>query len=1102
MATSIASSLIPCLRNFNNLVARDELNAHEAEVPRIAWNDELGRLRIWAANIGAHQTGQSSLDYRLRDASHISKQILSLLGDLCFALDEVGQVLLDGPIPEEIADSDEDDETEIQQLYKGISNIIKCLYQMSMLIRKPARHDRLVQCRTDDAAVFLPYDRDHVYHKYPQADNETIERLAFAISRRREDLRYRERHHLKLSQGIEYAQNETRQEGKSVVLSQTIATDFKETHIEFEDSASNSGLSQTSYAPSLEGGGAITVPPPPKQSVNEQPFECPYCFFIITIKNRRAWTRHVFKDILPYTCVFPDCQAAKKMYDSRHEWFDHELKAHTKKIYSSDLPLEIDCPLCKSSIRSARLEHHLARHLEELALFAIPRGGNEDDVDSDQSGNRSDDGRLEIGDLSSESEDQDEQKNGKPTLDAEEQPVLNDALSYLDQVKLRFIDHPDVYNRFLAIMKDFKSQAIDTPGVIGRVANLFYGHPDLLQGYNAFLPPGYRIECGTVDSPNAIRVTTPTGTVASHIPPSGPSDHDFSAIPGKQTSGQGDETPLSEHHSSGARSPKFAPEAIPPAQSIKVQLSQLDSMSQGDVLKRFLGPAEAVEDASGTDPDGLTVESVAGSPSEAMIQTLLTAGTKKLLDDEPEHGSRELEEHENRPNEMPAWTSQSQLADNQIGGNPSIEDNEDPERLLLRHKGQTYELQFHPLAITNGGLAIGDIRKYAAVKLGVQSQRVRLFYKATKLADDTAPVKAYGLKKESEIMCVVTADDHQRGTSMSSGDEGKHPPDAAKAKEEAEAKLKEAEAKSAEAEAAAAKAKEEAEAAAKADYYDPEVDVIPSYSGLVAAGIHYNPEQSPPPYIPTSPSSSGSVSPEPDTITNDQEGHTESPRLPAKKKPKRKKRRKGQTRLSQGDAVLISYLDPNRPDIAREVAQHALNSASQSEAEEDTEKDMSGDGGRKRAMPHHHRVADVLPYDSSSSEEVDYETRKALEKLNLIFEEEKAADEVDYETRKALEKLKIFEEEKAAEEAQKKYIADMELKRAKEHLEKAEAEEKRKALEKKAVEEWQREQDAKKEREKKEKEELDKKVEQRLRQELADRKYTPAEIEAFLKFES
>jgi paired amphipathic helix protein Sin3a len=35
---------------------------------------------------------------------------------------------------------------------------------------------------------------------------------------------------------------------------------------------------------------------------------------------------------------------------------------------------------------------------------------------------------------------------------------VRDALSYLDQVKVQFQDHPDVYNRFLDIMKDFKSQ--------------------------------------------------------------------------------------------------------------------------------------------------------------------------------------------------------------------------------------------------------------------------------------------------------------------------------------------------------------------------------------------------------------------------------------------------------------------------------------------------------------------------------------------------------------------------------------------------------------------------------------------------------------------
>ena len=103
-----------------------------------------------------------------------------------------------------------------------------------------------------------------------------------------------------------------------------------------------------------------------------------------------------------------------------------------------------------------------------------------------------------------------------------QQPILNDALSYLDQVKVQFADHPDVYNRFLDIMKDFKGAVIDTPGVIDRVSHLFAGNPGLIQGFNTFLPPGYKIECGTGDDPNSIRVTTPMGTTMSTIPASRP----------------------------------------------------------------------------------------------------------------------------------------------------------------------------------------------------------------------------------------------------------------------------------------------------------------------------------------------------------------------------------------------------------------------------------------------------------------------------------------------------------------------------------------------------------------------------------------------------
>lgn len=87
--------------------------------------------------------------------------------------------------------------------------------------------------------------------------------------------------------------------------------------------------------------------------------------------------------------------------------------------------------------------------------------------------------------------------NSESTMVSSSYRTLNvrDALSYLDQVKIRFQDQNEVYNQFLDVMKLFKTQSIDTPGVIERVSTLFRGYPSLIQGFNTFLPSGFRIEC-------------------------------------------------------------------------------------------------------------------------------------------------------------------------------------------------------------------------------------------------------------------------------------------------------------------------------------------------------------------------------------------------------------------------------------------------------------------------------------------------------------------------------------------------------------------------------------------------------------------------------
>jgi len=97
------------------------------------------------------------------------------------------------------------------------------------------------------------------------------------------------------------------------------------------------------------------------------------------------------------------------------------------------------------------------------------------------------------------------------------QSLNSRSLSF--QVKYKFGNQPQVYNDFLDIMKEFKSQSIDTPGVIQRVSNLFKGHPELIVGFNTFLPPGYKIEVQANDQGYAYQVSVSVPSPSGNIMP-------------------------------------------------------------------------------------------------------------------------------------------------------------------------------------------------------------------------------------------------------------------------------------------------------------------------------------------------------------------------------------------------------------------------------------------------------------------------------------------------------------------------------------------------------------------------------------------------------
>ena len=210
MAASISAELIRCLALFYQIEAEIDNPGycHGDVLSSTSWTDELGRLRIWAANIGAHQIGQSSLDFRLRDASHIKDQILSLLADLLEVLggltDEISKHETDHVLGDDRSNTESvpSPTSKIQQLYSQVLNVIDCLYRLSMIIRKPAQHNALFKMYEIEMPQYEAHDKEHVRNKYVNLNIAITKRLGRANTRRRQILRYRERHHEKLAKGI------------------------------------------------------------------------------------------------------------------------------------------------------------------------------------------------------------------------------------------------------------------------------------------------------------------------------------------------------------------------------------------------------------------------------------------------------------------------------------------------------------------------------------------------------------------------------------------------------------------------------------------------------------------------------------------------------------------------------------------------------------------------------------------------------------------------------------------------------------------------------------------------------------------------------------
>ena len=299
---SIPDHVNRCLHLFRRLSSPSEANKSSTTAKGLSFSRAVGdqqtRFKIWAGNIGAHKTGMSSLEYRLRDSSNIRQQVVESLKDLesnlCDAVEILEGVTQPWDHVEDSTDPDEGDdpETELDQISLDITDIIVGLLRLSVAIRNPAPHDRFLHAHSTDTSYYEQYDIQHVLSKFHSMDKQLAENVGKAISRRRQYFKYRKSHNAKLCQGLE---------GQAADAAHTIASSLPE-HLKQsdrqsgpkamatlqEDDGSVAGFSQTSYATTAVNEGQRRIPPLP-QEASKGPFECPFCYMIIIATDRASW---------------------------------------------------------------------------------------------------------------------------------------------------------------------------------------------------------------------------------------------------------------------------------------------------------------------------------------------------------------------------------------------------------------------------------------------------------------------------------------------------------------------------------------------------------------------------------------------------------------------------------------------------------------------------------------------------------------------------------------------------------------------------------------------------------------------------------------------
>jgi hypothetical protein len=465
------------------------------------WRLICSDFNSWVVATGYEErraTASTAVPQTLTLSSHLSKAISTLLNAIISLLTDFKAILdeTDSQFCDDRASSDNGDALEETRL-ELVEDSISDLHALIPALLNPAPHDAITDARYASISISQTLDQNHLDAKFPGAESVLRQRLSRLNWSRRV---LRTSSQVKAEQPQQGISNPLAppiglveqspvtvppsiQSPPSAGAATTIlppqtmlSTDpstlqsaqslFEQPQQDLESQSSVGSM--TSYAATTRqtDDKTIPIPYPPRGCLEGLPFQCTICFRRIhDVKTKRRWKRHVFRDLRPYVCTFGGCWTQDVMYDSRREWFKHEIKAHRSRLpcfppcqqsfereddfyhhlcesHSAGISIEqtrllcelrwsrttlpdelVECPLCddEAFTNPAKLEKHLGGHLEQIALFVLPRQDRTTD-ENDSSGGDDDD-----------SEDSEEQNSTKATIASGREMDFSEKMNLFDR---------------------------------------------------------------------------------------------------------------------------------------------------------------------------------------------------------------------------------------------------------------------------------------------------------------------------------------------------------------------------------------------------------------------------------------------------------------------------------------------------------------------------------------------------------------------------------------------------------------------------------------------------------------------------------------------